>query len=524
MATIQTRLTSDNKQHDEAFKRSKQQVYNYNKQVDKSKASVLKFAKGGLGALGTALGVAGGAMAVFNKTMRASETTSDKFDNVMAQAKASVDYFFTSLSRGDFSGFLDGLKSVISQAKEARQAMDDLGDATLLTSAAGAKYARDRSELERKIKDPKTSDADRQAAQDQLNILRDEYIPELEIEAKKAWDAFYKDARLAFSNVGFMTPSDQLLTEFFSGNKGNDFWSTVYPQLKDITAEVRKNIVDLYKQANAAEQAVNQLYISDSRLERYGNTNTSSSYKPTKPTRSNDKISWISNRKYIESIFNSFSQVEPVLDEFGDTVYEKMEMPLERVGVSLDDVLDKSKQYAHESVKIIESEAEHAERLANIFDLQLNTINSLSSAFGALGDSFDIPGLKAAEIIGVAIANIAKAYSEASAKQAEGSITGWDWLAFSVAGIAQVASVIGQLHSLSGYAGGGIIGGNSYTGDKVLARVNSGEMILNPSQQANLFNMINGGVSTGGEVKFRIEGSTLVGVLNNYNKKVRRVM
>ena len=33
MATIQTRLTSDNKQHDEAFKKSKQQVYNYNKQI-----------------------------------------------------------------------------------------------------------------------------------------------------------------------------------------------------------------------------------------------------------------------------------------------------------------------------------------------------------------------------------------------------------------------------------------------------------------------------------------------------------
>lgn len=521
MATIQTRLTSDNKQHDEAFKRSKQQVYNYNKQVDKSKASVLKFAKGGLGALGTALGVAGGAMAVFNKTMRATQTTSDKFDNVMAQAKASVDYFFTSLSRGDFSGFLSGLKDIVSQAKEAQKAIDDLGTTTLLASNAGAKYEADRAKLERIIKDPKSGDAERKAAQSQLDNLRNEYIPELEKESKAAWKAFYEKGRQAFKEVGFMTPSDQMLLEFFSGNERYEFWGTVYSQLKEITDDELKAVSDLLKQAYASERAVNQLYISDSRLERYGNTNTSST-STKKSQRNNDKIGWISNRKYIESIFNSFSQVEPVLDEFGDTVYEKMEMPLERVGVSLDDVLEKSKQYANESKEIIESEAEHAERLANIFDLQLNTIGSLSNAFDTLGDTFDNDGLRAAGIIGEAIANIIKGYATASAEFA--TAAPWAWAAFSAAGLAQVASVIAQIHSLSGYAGGGIIGGNSYTGDKVLARVNSGEMILNPSQQANLFNMINGGVSTGGEVKFRIEGSTLVGVLNNYNKKVRRVM
>ena len=40
---------------------------------------------------------------------------------------------------------------------------------------------------------------------------------------------------------------------------------------------------------------------------------------------------------------------------------------------------------------------------------------------------------------------------------------------------------------------GGIVGGNSFTGDQVDARVNSGEMILNKDQQANLFAIANGG-------------------------------
>lgn len=40
---------------------------------------------------------------------------------------------------------------------------------------------------------------------------------------------------------------------------------------------------------------------------------------------------------------------------------------------------------------------------------------------------------------------------------------------------------------------GGIVPGSSYSGDNMLARVNSGEMILNQQQQAQLFNVANGG-------------------------------
>ena len=46
------------------------------------------------------------------------------------------------------------------------------------------------------------------------------------------------------------------------------------------------------------------------------------------------------------------------------------------------------------------------------------------------------------------------------------------------------------LDVFTGHAEGGIVGGNSYSGDKVLARVNSGEMVLNASQQSSLFSFI----------------------------------
>jgi hypothetical protein len=49
------------------------------------------------------------------------------------------------------------------------------------------------------------------------------------------------------------------------------------------------------------------------------------------------------------------------------------------------------------------------------------------------------------------------------------------------------------LNQIPGFADGGIVGGTSYTGDKVPAYLNSGEMILNSGQQKNLFKMINKG-------------------------------
>ena len=69
-----------------------------------------------------------------------------------------------------------------------------------------------------------------------------------------------------------------------------------------------------------------------------------------------------------------------------------------------------------------------------------------------------------------------------------------DWLAFGISGTAQLTSIIS---TISQFATGGIVGGNQTSGDKVLVRVNSGEMILNAAQQARLFAIANGAAVQG---------------------------
>ena len=77
--------------------------------------------------------------------------------------------------------------------------------------------------------------------------------------------------------------------------------------------------------------------------------------------------------------------------------------------------------------------------------------------------------------------------------------------------------------SMMAFAEGGIVGGSSYSGDRILARVNSGEMILNDKQQRHLFELLDGDTmpKSGGTnvtVQGVIRGTDLLLVQKNTNK------
>lgn len=75
-------------------------------------------------------------------------------------------------------------------------------------------------------------------------------------------------------------------------------------------------------------------------------------------------------------------------------------------------------------------------------------------------------------------------------------------------GYASAGIVAGQTFA-GAFENGGIVPGNSYTGDNLTAAVNSSEMILNRAQQRNLFDMANGKANASGS-----GGNTTVQVIN----------
>lgn len=91
--------------------------------------------------------------------------------------------------------------------------------------------------------------------------------------------------------------------------------------------------------------------------------------------------------------------------------------------------------------------------------------------------------------------------------------------------VAAIMGVIGTIASVAGsFAEGGIISGGSQIGDQMVAKVNSGEMIINGKQQQNLWKAISTG-NLGGDrenavtvTNVRVKGSDLYLALKNYSK------
>ena len=147
---------------------------------------------------------------------------------------------------------------------------------------------------------------------------------------------------------------------------------------------------------------------------------------------------------------------------------------------------------------------------ASILQMVSTTLPAIGSLISA------ISALTAAEAVEAGVAATGKAVSTSKH---------WIEAISAVAALgAVVAAAISAANkpSIQRFANGGIVGGSSFTGDRVSAQVNSGEMILNKSQQANLFRIANGG-GTGKEVTFRISGTDLVGVMNNINRKNKMI-
>ena len=92
-----------------------------------------------------------------------------------------------------------------------------------------------------------------------------------------------------------------------------------------------------------------------------------------------------------------------------------------------------------------------------------------------------------------------------------------------VLAVAAAASIVAALlaagSKLKGFAKGGIVGGNSFTGDNNIIRANSSEMVLTKGQQASLWRAIqSGNLGGNGKVEFVLRGDQLVGTLQNYNR------
>lgn len=206
----------------------------------------------------------------------------------------------------------------------------------------------------------------------------------------------------------------------------------------------------------------------------------------------------------------------------------------------------------------VEAKARDYDHISSLFSIDVSNFESVRTGLADINGISDstAKGMAAAgascEMLGSALQQLggdsaaAKAGMVAAAigqfvlsfAQAMSTCKTWiDWLAFGISGTAQLTSIIS---TISQFATGGIVGGNQTSGDKVLVRVNSGEMILNAAQQARLFAIANGaavqgvsvntaglqgiggGISTTLGINGRLRGRDIVMAVANETRSNRR--
>lgn len=140
--------------------------------------------------------------------------------------------------------------------------------------------------------------------------------------------------------------------------------------------------------------------------------------------------------------------------------------------------------------------------------------DAVSTIGGALQQIED-PSAKVAGIVLEAIASIALGFSKSTIAAAGGGPIAW--IAATVSGLATMVGTISAIkNATKGYADGGMVGGNSYSGDNIVARLNSGEGVLTANGVRNAQTMA-ANANTWGNLQLEalISGESLRLVLAN---------
>ena len=139
--------------------------------------------------------------------------------------------------------------------------------------------------------------------------------------------------------------------------------------------------------------------------------------------------------------------------------------------------------------------------------------------FGSAISAIKDPAAQVAATVAQAIASIALAYSQALAEDQSTKPNIFAFLAASAAAMVSMVTTIAQIRSsTSGYAQGGIVDGNSYSGDNIPIMANAGELVLTKAAQASLANHLEGG-GMSGLGPSRISGEQIYITLNRYLKR-----
>ena len=139
---------------------------------------------------GTALGAAKVALDVMKDALFQSESNVDEWGRTVQASQSVYTGFLNSLNSGDFSGFLSNISNIVSAAKEAYNALDELGTRMTIINPERAKLQARQQDLRATIRTKGADSAEGKAAQKELQQMQAKITKSYGKESKMNMDAF----------------------------------------------------------------------------------------------------------------------------------------------------------------------------------------------------------------------------------------------------------------------------------------------------------------------------------------------
>ena len=143
-----------------------------------------------------------------------------------------------------------------------------------------------------------------------------------------------------------------------------------------------------------------------------------------------------------------------LIDPEGEGIREKLQEFIDAINSQLAEGI--------EPIKIDLNTGQLKKEIKDTNDSWKDAASAIQQVGGALNQIED-PMAKVMGTVAQAVATMALSYAEATVKATD--MGPWAWIAFAATGLATMVTAISTIHSATGYAEGGMIPGNSYSGD-----------------------------------------------------------
>lgn len=505
--------------------------------------------------LGAAAAGIGAALKVSTDALKQNEEFMDEWGATVESAKGLYDGFLNALNTGDFSGFFRSMDDIVLAARAAYDAMDELGTFNAFNQIQKEAAKTNFTQAVADFREGKISKEDAQAAADALKA-------ELQTQADKERKVYEKTVKkLAktrnvngerlfellstgdysdYEAIKAMMPS-KAVTEYQGrmDNMGNMTYTpvttmTYADEMEELGGMLRllgdDQLAAIQALGAQAQRTATEIAQIDRQVVRLlGTGGKGGIVKPEEvlpagsiaevkariaelnkayemagdaSTRDRIRIQIEDLKRELEMMstpLTGLGQVVPLSVELLDTSKEKLAADMEEL----------RKRLGLEPIKLGvkvgtdgKGTVETAKQTEKAWGAAANAISAIGGALQQIED----PSAKVAGIIMQAVANIALGFATATTQAAAGGP--FAWIAATVAGIANMISAVTAIKQVTssgkGFANGGIVPGNSFSGDNLHTSdygINSGELILNRAQQNTIASQLQGGAS-----KIRVEG------------------